>query len=77
MKLTKQQRAQVVELLRCAADLLLNKHSMFPRLDAIDALGTHREINAASFDAIQATGLPRNEYALLEAAQRVEEGSWP
>jgi hypothetical protein len=96
--MTKKQRAQVVELLRCAADLAANG-------DRASALGTaafHLGVITLPFleshfgrdchwvmmlrgrgpvwDSAdrkwQICG-PGYEFCLLEAAQRVEEGSWP
>jgi hypothetical protein len=74
--MTKQQRARVVELLRCSVDLLMRGH-VFPRLDAIERLGPDHDICTMSFEAVQAVEGPRDEIKLLEAAARVEERSWP
>lgn len=71
--MTKRERAQVVELLRCAADT-----------------GSGVMITSFEFDlserviwlAYEASGAPAGHWCdrpriLLEAAQRVEEGTWP
>lgn len=85
MKLTAQQRADVVELLRCAADLAAtSKHpTTTPFFTA--AAGYRREVSGKAWlmrtrlvgpydDAV-----PNDQYVayLLEAAMRVEEGRWP
>ena len=91
--MTKRQRAQVVELLRCAADGLLPT-STGAWTDALDGLDTDFEIEMlatrAFSKASDESGLP---YGLdrvlvgedceigrglyLEAALRVELGEWP
>ncbi len=82
MRISKRERAQIVELLRCAADLLVSGRSMFPRLDAAryldipNTLLTLDIIDTAS-EACADVGGPRNQFNLLEAAARVELGEWP
>jgi hypothetical protein len=77
-KLSKRDRAQLVELLRCAADLLLNHQDPFPVMTAYRALGTPPGVYNASVD-VRSTllGWPQDEGHLLEAALRVEEKEWP
>lgn len=74
-KMTKRERAQVVELLRCAAD---NEDSLrdieadcdCPRRLTMEALRAwdvaYRDVNPGEY-----------RRSCLEAAQRVEEGTWP
>jgi hypothetical protein len=82
---TKRQRAQVVELLRCGADIV--NEAVIPLTCAQRYLGLNEE---DLFDADRARVQVSREgitvpfmdgeiyrYWLLEAAQRVEEGSWP
>ena len=78
MKLSKQQRAQVVELLRCAADR--EPISIIPCFRAADDLGLKHTVvhHAAVHVMSHVTGSPFDMQArLLEAAQRVEDGEWP
>mgnify|MGYP007122136534 CR=1 FL=1 len=94
VKLTKKQRAQVVELLRCTADRLLDGCSfIWPLHDAMSAIHgsppkRRRSLVWVLRDAQIAAEVVRPKwidngtstdgaFALLEAAQRVEEGSWP
>jgi len=71
---TRKQRAQVVELLRCAADL----SGGIPIYQAARALGiSHTKTHHL---AVLISGLVPAcgyQHRLLEAAQRVEEGSYP
>lgn len=81
-KLTQEQREQVVELLRCAADV--GQRNEGPVLCAALNLGLPlggatvdialRAWSDVLGDAIEDDGAIA---AVLEAAQRVEEGSWP
>lgn len=95
--MTKRQRAQVVELLRCAADLAV----CGDRCSALDSAARHLELQMLPSlcpplrdghwsELIRSPGPIRDsidhrweicgpgyEFCLLEAAQRVEEGSWP
>ncbi len=95
--MTKKQRAQVVELLRCAADLavcgerdsalgfaakrldmqtipfLVSKHCDGHWSQLIRSHGPIRD----SIDHKWQICGDGYEFCLLEAAQRVEEGSWP
>jgi hypothetical protein len=87
--MTRRERAQVVELLRCAADcrpdnvglngmfdtacwLDLEGHWQDKAWQAINAVPTHSTV-------FQVVGTVDEEYrrVLLEAAARVEEGTWP
>lgn len=84
--MTKRERAQVVELLRCAADNL-TPTSDGAWTDALDGLGVELGVEFAATRAYAAVAdgrilvggfdieLGRSLY--LEAAARVEEGSWP
>lgn len=82
--MTKKQRAQVVELLRCAADNA-GRAVFLPLLTAIDDLATKQPTNNCAFDVYfhafreqpRTVEHERECAALLEAAARVEEGSWP
>jgi hypothetical protein len=71
--MTKRQRAQVVELLRCAADVGSISHAdeWFGFVD--------RSVWNSAFQALVDVPDEVQEYELrlLEAAARVEEGSWP
>lgn len=78
--LTEHERDQVVELLRCAADLY-NIGEVTPRsiatagvVDEYHRSYIKRLAREAEADVI---GCDDRTRALLEAAQRVEEGSWP
>lgn len=89
MKLGKRQRAQVVELLRCAADgrwhgigLTMAGYA----LGHCDGINPCTRIYTLACDAYtKVNGIPSEWYwasyrrrtGLLEAAARVEEGSWP
>ena len=84
--MTKRQRAQVVELLRCAADLTPDDpcDMLADATGYLDAVGEYTQ--AIAYDAVNDVspyGLTHDtthdeERAnLLEAAARVEEGSWP
>ena len=83
--MTKRQREQVVELLRCAADNAITRRVEVALGDAaldLDRLsigGRHwTEFLGALYDTkagvVCGSGY---EFCLLELAQRVEEGSWP
>lgn len=95
--LTKKQRAEVVELLRCAADNAIRDYyngsalgvaamhlgiCTLPYLSPVLGSDTHWSKLLRGRGPIQdappwficAAGY---EFCLLEAAQRVEEGSWP
>jgi hypothetical protein len=83
MKLSKRQRAQVVELLRCAADVV--SETRLPIARASDYLGLYSDdvivdlAHAARMDV--SDGWPDSDdvyrQGVLEAAARVEEGTWP
>ena len=85
--MTKKQRAQVVELLRCAADCGVHG-SFFGLVGMVDA-AEHLEADKTIDDLAWKVRdmIPHNllygpdsehyRHALLEAAARVEEGSWP
>lgn len=73
--MTKKQRAQVVELLRCAADLNGIGNAAY-------AMGIeHGQVHDLAIDATRCVRvrIGHGEYAIgcLEAAARVEERSWP
>jgi hypothetical protein len=94
--MTKKERAQVVELLRCAADLEINEPNSrgcslgdagrylswelvaprvgVSRLRLIVAMGEMECIVDGEPRLVSGTGY---QYLLLEAAARVEEGSYP
>lgn len=77
--MTKRERAQVVKLLRCAADDA--QTGAFTRAqEAIGPVSGCVYYNAVSaFDSSPFVGFDTEGYRerLLEAAARVEEGSWP
>ncbi len=87
--MTRKQRAQVVELLRCAADGkrhgigLTEAGYAIGECDGIEpctpiyswACDAYMEINRIPSEWYWVNW--RRRYGLLEAAQRVEEGSWP
>lgn len=94
MRLTKKQREQVVELLRCAADRTLMRSGEITLSGpfAIASRGVDdRAVNDEAWRARAASmrdlfgpdgdviDMPNDDYqtCLLEAAQRVEEGTWP
>lgn len=91
MKLSKKQREQVVELLRCAADLAeTGRYSALFGGPAVAAARCIKPASAVSVHASKAArdAAPRGEKegarnaddfigVALEAAARVEEGSWP
>lgn len=77
--MTDEKREQVVELLRVAADLGEQNRGLL--LTAANVLGHDLEgsmVDTArrAWNAVWRTGMS-DEDALLEAAQRVEEGTWP
>ncbi|MGN6107251.1 MAG: hypothetical protein ACTHU0_19240 [Kofleriaceae bacterium] len=86
--MTRSQRAKVVELLRCAADCC-GRPIVFPLSSAVLRLAPSRKVQALAERAFHAAWKPRRQdechrvrqdkrhRALLEAAARVEEGSWP
>ena len=87
-KLTQDERDRVVELLRCAASTHPSGHGVVGMFDAegfvgLDAPARHDvrlwEVAWAALDACRVDGDDDDKYRyeLLEAAQRVEEGSWP
>lgn len=77
--MTKRERAQVVELLRCAADGgTLSPWPPIPNTIEWLAWEAKRAINAdESLTYNQRWGGRTYQWRLLEAAQRVEEGTWP
>jgi hypothetical protein len=82
--LTEEERAQVVKLLRCAADLLVSQRPIFMPIataaEDLDWTTDEADDRTYVFDlACEAVGDlgPYSVDQLLEAAQRVEEGSWP
>jgi len=89
-RLNARQRAEVVELLRCAADNAACE-TFLPLLTAVDdceaaqstrwhAFCVYGATFRDSFDAWPIGVLPEHErevYALLDGAARVEEGSYP
>lgn len=98
MRLGKKQRAQVVELLRCAADLGINHNQWCPVTEVGHRLGLiyyglrakddrHDGLLVIADEAIGLTPFEDNPpglaswvhfgFCCLEAAARVEEGSWP
>ena len=91
MRLTKRLRAQVVELLRCAADLPMpGIAGAFELLTGTDVLGAHYQpggrgnypvwnlaVKAREDVAIDSRLFMDYQLSCLEAAQLVEEGSWP
>lgn len=78
VQMTNDERAQVVELLECAADLRA-RGSYAPLFDAYDELAWPPESRIAELaaEAVLATTLPMSIEQLLEAAARVRDNSWP
>lgn len=79
--MTKREREQVVELLRCAADLAQrNEGCVLAASDRLYATTDSKLVDIgldAWSDAYpEDDWFQRDLYALLEAAARVEEGSW-
>jgi hypothetical protein len=78
--MTRRERAQVVELLRCAADGD-RPNGIFPAMENIGA--KYMPIGADAVDSV--SGINWGGYSddeqyraeLLEAALRVEQGEWP
>ena len=88
--MTKRQRAQVVELLRCAADTRVDGIGLNGMFDGERWASDSKLTTEIAWDAVlsvqegfngvrRVIGVidERYRYELLEAAQRVEEGSWP
>jgi hypothetical protein len=89
--MTRRERAQVVELLRCAADLAASDNYSFmgPASDVTRALKPLKSIRTAATKAVVAVARERRNSTVsarnvdqyvshnLEAAQRVEEGWSP
>lgn len=87
--MTKKQRAQVVELLRCAADSRVDGVGLNGMWDGANLVCPTETVERIAWDAVmslQRSSRPRQvvgvvdehyRHELLEAAQRVEEGSWP
>lgn len=87
-KLSKQDREQIVELLRCAADGLspTSTGAWTDALNAIEPTGTVEFAASHAFgDAEDEFDIPlfesleceQGRHIYLEAARRVEEGAWP
>lgn len=87
--MTKKQRAQVVELLRCAADSRpdgIGLNGMFDTACWLDLSGDKQDAAWLAVNAVPTraatfcvVGFIDEEYrrCLLEAALRVERGEWP
>ena len=80
MKLSPSHRARVVELLRCAADL--SQRRPFPFNTAAEWTDNDKgQVYWIASDALDAFAKPGTRWCsvenALEAARRVEEGSWP
>jgi hypothetical protein len=81
--MTNEEREQVVELLRCAADSKCRgwKQASQPRKETAAALGSPDRVSSLAFYALEDVdgGIASADYQrdMLEAAQRVEEGTWP
>ena len=72
--MTKREQAQVVELLRCAAD---SGHTVFWTAVLIGAPDRIETAASAARWYASAFGYMNYRLECLEAAVRVEEGSWP
>lgn len=74
--MTARERTRIAEILRCAADLVIADNDPFPVLLALRLLGC--DINNPIYDLVYAArtavGGVNNQWQLLEAAMRVEEG---
>jgi hypothetical protein len=78
--MTRRQRAQVVELLRCAADRCDPFDTALGFASTAYAVGTSHEVRYLTCDAlVETVGDRGNDWqaACLEAALRVEQGEWP
>lgn len=85
--LAKRRRARIVEILRCAADDRWEMVGINGVYGATEAMGVHRITRGLAWVALIAAGpeVPldylrhdeEHRQQLLEAAQLVEEGSWP
>ena len=77
MKLTKRQRAEVVELLRCAADrgYGIRTTSAWLRMHGLEVSAQVEELAVKAWWAVPSR--IDHTQACLEAAQRVESGEWP
>jgi hypothetical protein len=81
--MTADEREQVVELLRCAADLSVTGRARWPQFTAAEALcgamstiAEYAEHAISAVKRISSFDAPTTQH-LLEAAARVEEGTWP
>lgn len=78
--MTKRERAQVVELLRCAADCQQSYRAPIAGAccDLYGGLQTNAfDLAHAAKDDVPDLGLEDYQTRLLEAALRVEQGEWP
>ncbi len=81
--MTRKQREQVVELLRCGADLrsITAAGYALGHCDGINPCTSVFVLAVKAYtdmpDVIHAGGYHAWPHSCLEAAQRVEEGSWP
>jgi hypothetical protein len=81
--MTKRERARVVELLRCAADVDVTEGAMVPITRACRALGLDDNCDIwwharnARIAVDMESLWPEQHTSLLEAALRVEQGDWP
>lgn len=81
--MNKRERAQVVELLRCAADSSISYQGIngivLASMDLDSSVNMTRVVGAAYNALVPGQALTYEDYRarLLEAAQRVEDGVWP
>ena len=75
--MTKRERAQVVELLRCAADLAASEQYIDDAFDLYSGAAYGLAVSAWVHVICEGERGAGFGCALLEAAARVEEGSWP
>lgn len=83
MRLSKKQRDEVVDLLRCAADFQFVGATTFPMMMAVEYTGIDHPAFLIAIDALKAATPddtpPGRLYGerMLEAAMRVELEEWP
>lgn len=84
VRLSRRDRAQVAELLRCAADVCVtgDPNTAAPFFAAAGSFALHTrqvawEMRKRFVGTDEVVPNDRYQTLLLEAAQRVEEGSWP
>lgn len=75
--MTPSERERVVELLLCAADRGLSRRWFWLVAGDLDASGAIVAFAESACEAVDSSARLGAQHELLEAAQRVNEGSWP